>query len=184
VEKLEATVSELIYARDTLRIGLVSSEEARARAAALEDAQGFFSDLADDLVYGDLGEVERDNLEAKAKSIQKQLDYLQESLTDSQKKFSDAREALDSATSVYTEAIENQTNRRVAIDQLRVHVKENILYYMQAIWDHEPPDQRFFRLYYQDVELPEPTGEFRIRLATPGEIARGVPTVLRAVSFM
>jgi hypothetical protein len=35
-----------------------------------------------------------------------------------------------------------------------VHVKENILYYMQAIWSHEPPDQRFFRLYNKDVPIP------------------------------
>ncbi|VTZ59781.1 hypothetical protein EMEDMD4_1240009 [Sinorhizobium medicae] len=30
--------------------------------------------------------------------------------------------------------------------RLRMHVKQNILFYMQAIWNHEPPDQRFFRL--------------------------------------
>lgn len=188
VEKLEATVSDFLSARDILRVGLVSSEESRNRAAAIENAQGWFSDFADDLVTGDLGELNRDNLEAQVKSIQKQLDYLQESLTDSQKQLATAREALDSATRTYTEAIENQTNRRVAIDQLRVHVKENILYYMQAIWDHEPPDQRFFRLYYQDVELPEAGATsmapaFSIRRATPEEIARGVPTVRRGSEF-
>ncbi|MBI5751725.1 MAG: hypothetical protein HZA59_06210 [Hydrogenophilales bacterium] len=187
VEKLEATVSDLLSVRDTLRVGLVSSEESRARAAAAEDAQGWFSDLAEDLVSGDPDEMSRDVLDARVKSIQKQLDYLQESLTDSQKQLATAREALDSATRAYTEAIENQTNRRVAIDQLRVHVKENILYYMQAIWDHEPPDQRFFRLYYQDVELPETSttdiSAFGIRRATPEEIARGVPTVRRGREF-
>ena len=41
----------------------------------------------------------------------------------------------------------------VEIDRLRVHVKDNILYYMQAIWSHEPPDQRFFRLYNIDVPV-------------------------------
>jgi hypothetical protein len=39
------------------------------------------------------------------------------------------------------------------IDRLRIHIKENILYYMQAIWDHEPPDQRYFRLYNVDVPM-------------------------------
>lgn len=37
------------------------------------------------------------------------------------------------------------------IDRLRLHVKDNILYYMQAIWNHEPPDQRFFRLHRLNV---------------------------------
>ncbi len=39
------------------------------------------------------------------------------------------------------------------MDRLRVHVKKNILYYMQAIWRQEPPDQRYFRLY--DLEVPD-----------------------------
>ena len=34
-------------------------------------------------------------------------------------------------------------------------MKQNILYYMQAIWDYEPADQRYFRLY----NLPVPTFE-------------------------
>jgi len=35
-------------------------------------------------------------------------------------------------------------------------VKENILYYMQAIWHHEPPDQRYFRVYNIEVSIVEP----------------------------
>ncbi|GIH02869.1 hypothetical protein Rhe02_09360 [Rhizocola hellebori] len=46
-----------------------------------------------------------------------------------------------------------------AIDRLRVHVKDNILYYMQAVWSHEPPDQRFFRLYNIDVPMVEFSSE-------------------------
>lgn len=184
VEKLEATVTNLLSVRDALRNSLVSTEESRDRAAAAESAQGFFSDLADDLFRGDSGELDREKLEATVKSIQKQLDFLKESLTDSQGQLATARETLDSATTAYTEAIESQTNRRVAIDQLRVHVKENILYYMQAIWDHGPPDQRFFRFYYQEVELPEPTTDSRtIRRATDEEIARSVPTVRRGGEY-
>jgi len=59
--------------------------------------------------------------------------------------------ALESATSKYSQALEEQFNRRTEILRLRVHVKDNILYYMQAIWDQEPPDQRFFRLYQLKV---------------------------------
>jgi hypothetical protein len=35
-------------------------------------------------------------------------------------------------------------------------VKQNILYHMHAIWGHEPPDQRFFRLYNKNVMCPLP----------------------------
>lgn len=59
--------------------------------------------------------------------------------------------ALNRATNEYARVIENQFNRRAEILRLRAHIKDNILYYMQAIWDHEPPDQRFFRLYNKKV---------------------------------
>src|SRR6267154_1220312 len=39
------------------------------------------------------------------------------------------------------------------IDRLRVHVKDNIIYYMQAIWSYEPADQRYFRLCNIDVPV-------------------------------
>jgi hypothetical protein len=36
---------------------------------------------------------------------------------------------------------------------LRIHVKNNIIYHMQAIRTYEPPDQRYFRLYDLDVPV-------------------------------
>ena len=38
------------------------------------------------------------------------------------------------------------------VKRLLVHLRNNILYYMQAIWTLEPPDQRFMRL--QNVAVP------------------------------
>jgi hypothetical protein len=60
--------------------------------------------------------------------------------------------AIDKLSSCVTE----HYDRVAEIDRLRVHVKENILYYMQAIWREEPPDQRFFRLYNIDVPVVTP----------------------------
>jgi hypothetical protein len=60
------------------------------------------------------------------------------------------------ATQKYADAMQKQFSRTVAIDQLRVHMKQNIFFYMQAIWSHEPPDQRFFRLYNKQVFCPRP----------------------------
>lgn len=55
--------------------------------------------------------------------------------------------ALNDITEKYANALADHFNHKAYIDRLRVHVKQNILYYMQAIWSHEPPDQRFFRLH-------------------------------------
>jgi hypothetical protein len=67
-----------------------------------------------------------------------------------------AMSALQAAVDRLSAAIREHYNKVSEIDRLRVHVKDNILYYMQAIWSHEPPDQRFFRLYNVDVPVLVP----------------------------
>jgi hypothetical protein len=186
VEKLENQVASFLTTRDGLRETLANLTERAEIASAGEpdDIQrgfvnmltGGFSEIAG--AFG--GATDSEKLEAARKVAEMRLDYLKESLSDAQSKLSRAAEALNQATSQYTRALEEQSNKRTAIDQLRVHVKQNILYYMQAIWDHEPPDQRFFRLYHQEVELPAPATQVcRMRLATPEEIDRGVPGIRR-----
>jgi hypothetical protein len=72
--------------------------------------------------------------------------------------------ALQEAIDKYTRALQEHFDRQTAIARLRIHVKENLFYYMQAIWDYEPPDQRFFRLYNIEVpwiELQETTARVR-----------------------
>src|SRR5262245_10696668 len=61
--------------------------------------------------------------------------------------------ALHAAVDKLSSAVKEHYDRVAEVDRLRVHVKENILYYMQAIWRQEPPDQRFFRLYDLDVPI-------------------------------
>jgi hypothetical protein len=69
--------------------------------------------------------------------------------------FTTAVTALQTAIDKLSAAIREHYDNVAAIDRLRVHVKDNILYYMQAVWSHEPPDQRFFRLYNIDVPMFE-----------------------------
>jgi len=64
-----------------------------------------------------------------------------------------ATTALQAAVDKLSVAVTEHYDKVAEIDRLRVHVKDNILYYMQAIWSHEPPDQRFFRLYNIDVPV-------------------------------
>jgi hypothetical protein len=61
--------------------------------------------------------------------------------------------ALQAMTETYTKALSEYWNRRVQVGRLRVHIKQNILYYMQAVWSHEPSDQRFFRLH--QIKAPQ-----------------------------
>jgi hypothetical protein len=67
-----------------------------------------------------------------------------------------ATTALQAAVDRLSAAMREHYDKVTQIDRLRVHVKDNILYYMQAIWSYEPPDQRYFRLYNIDVPVITP----------------------------
>jgi hypothetical protein len=61
--------------------------------------------------------------------------------------------AMQVAIDKYTAAATKHFDMLADIDRLRVHVKDNIIHYMQAIWTYEPSDQRYFRLYNLEVPL-------------------------------
>src|SRR2546430_12407796 len=67
-----------------------------------------------------------------------------------------ATTALQVAIEKLSAAMKEHYDKVTEVDRLRVHVKENILYYMQAIWNHEPPDQRYFRVFQIGVPIVEP----------------------------
>ena len=52
-----------------------------------------------------------------------------------------------------------------------MHIRNNIFYYMQAIWSMEPPDQRFLRLHKVRVPVLElESRSYRVRVATDDDI--------------
>ncbi|MBL7840573.1 MAG: hypothetical protein JNJ75_10565 [Cyclobacteriaceae bacterium] len=69
---------------------------------------------------------------------------------------------LQTLTNQYVDELKKVLDREHSITQLRIHVKQNILYYMQAIWDHEPTDQRFFRLANLEIDWFEPLDEITL----------------------
>jgi hypothetical protein len=88
------------------------------------------------------------------------VDYAKETLDRAEREKARLLSQLDVATTALqvavdklSQAVKDHYDRVAEIDRLRLHVKENILYYMQAIWRHEPPDQRFFRLWYLYVPI-------------------------------
>ena len=59
---------------------------------------------------------------------------------------------------------------------LFVHIKQNILHYMQAIWSYEPTDQRFFRLYNTPVVDIQGTLKFQL-MTSPRDVDVTSPPV-------
>src|SRR5262249_23256922 len=84
--------------------------------------------------------------------------------------------ALHAAVGKLAAATREHYDKVAEIDRLRLHVKENILYYMQAIWSHEPPDQRYFRIFEIQVPVPVPVaGSTNVDLpisAPPGPLGK------------
>jgi hypothetical protein len=106
------------------------------------------------LIKGDIAGVEASQMMA---------DYTEDTLSRAEKEKARLESQLEVAVSAlqvaidkFSTAVKEHYNRVVEIDRLRLHIKDNILYYMQAIWNHEPPDQRFFRLYNLDVKIYKP----------------------------
>lgn len=60
--------------------------------------------------------------------------------------------ALHQMTTDYNNVMRDHLDTITQTRRLITHIKENILYYMQAIWSMEPPDQRFMRLF--KVKVP------------------------------
>src|SRR5262245_55598913 len=58
---------------------------------------------------------------------------------------------LQAITAEYTQVMQDHLDKLTMVERLLLHIKENILYYMQAIWELEPADQRYMRLMNIDV---------------------------------
>lgn len=63
--------------------------------------------------------------------------------------------ALRQLTTEYNAAMRDHLDKITQVRRLLTHIRENILYYMQAIWMMEPPDQRYMRLYKTEVPVFE-----------------------------
>lgn len=173
VEKLESLVSGQLQSRDIQRESIIENTLKKDLVPEMPGALKVFT-------WGhDPSDAVRDAYDAYAKAGETRLKYTEEALADAQDKLRKATGAFEQATKDYAEAIKNQYTRHVQIDQLRVHVKQNILYYMQAIWSHEVSDQRFFRLYNKKVFCPEIAAGCTPKVSIlPGSFAPGsIPLV-------
>jgi hypothetical protein len=50
---------------------------------------------------------------------------------------------LHALTDDYNKAMQSRLDEETKVRRLLVHIRNNIFYYMQAIWSMEPPDQRY-----------------------------------------
>ncbi|MEM7663403.1 MAG: hypothetical protein AAF292_14245 [Pseudomonadota bacterium] len=174
VEELAENVETLASAQATLRDALVQTSQreklarvARKRARKrrrrrllrkifmplpIPGAGAKIASGASGLGFGSRGE-DPEALEAQREALETRLGFIEGNLEDGRARLTRANTALENATEELTEAVEDSFTKRNLVAQLRIHVKDNILHYMQMIWSYEPTDQRFFRLY--GIKVPE-----------------------------
>jgi hypothetical protein len=81
--------------------------------------------------------------------------------------------ALNTVTEQYAKAYAEHANRLLEVAGLRVHFKENVLYYMQAIWSYTFQDQIFFAL--AKIKVPRLAARKKIYdLSEPANVPLGV----------
>lgn len=153
--------------RDVARNAVEQSVIAAAGIAAAGDAFG--NGLGFHLGKK-LFNAAEDVAETQAENARAALAWADQDLNRIEQIVSGAATSLERATTAYVQAIEQRLNRRVQIDRLILHVKENILHYMQAIWAAEHADQRYLRLYDMEIQWP---GDVEVAISeVPGKAAR------------
>ena len=174
----------------------IASRQAAAQRAAMDQAVyhkagggglfGFVEGIADsalkpldDLLFGSGDSGQNDS---NRQALQDRAEEAADQVRDLTFRMEREVTALNALTESYTKALREHNNHLTEIARLQVHVKDNIMYYMQAIWAHEPPDQRFFRLH--NTPVPDMTHQnrgFRIGLdqALATTMARPHESLLR-----
>src|SRR5204862_7552708 len=62
---------------------------------------------------------------------------------------------LHALTENYNKTLQERLDNETKVKRLLVHICNNITHYMHCIWNMEPPDQRYLRLYKVQVPLLE-----------------------------
>ncbi len=149
---------------ETLRLELaMAGRQAENRYQALENAiakrigeeseektDGWFSDVKD--FFGGGGQ---DPEAAKARELAAK-DAHQYAVEKAEKAAAALRQevtTLHHLTTEYNNTLRNHLDNETRVSRLLAHLRNNIFYYMQAIWSMEPPDQRFLRLH--KVQVPQ-----------------------------
>lgn len=163
VEELKEDVSESRALTESRYAALQRSMERTARAAQRKSKSGglfgfakklttfnIVGDFADRFIGGDAESAEA----ARVREAASQDAYQREiqKLRDQEGQLAGSNNSLARATEEYTDRLSEHLSNVVLITELKNHIKDNITHYMQAIWMHEPFQQRWLRL--KDVPVP------------------------------
>jgi hypothetical protein len=163
VDKISQQVQVADIAVNAAGLGLQNAQQQQVNDLQTAESVSFVKSFFDPLNLTQVGKVDDGN------SDRARIDMAKDALQRAQTKSDDLKgqlrtelTALQVAIDKYTAAATKHFTMLADIDRLRLHVKDNIIHYMQAIWTYEPPDQRYFRLYNLDVPVFTQLGNIQI----------------------
>ena len=163
VDKISQQVQVADIAVNAASLGLQNAQQQQVNDFQTAESVSFVKSFFDPLNLTQAGKIDDGN------SDRAQIDMAKDALQRAQTKSDDLKSqlrteltALQVAIDKYTAAATRHFTMLADIDRLRLHVKDNIIHYMQAIWTYEPPDQRYFRLYNLDVPVFTQGGNIQI----------------------
>ena len=154
VDKISQQVQVADIAVNAAGLGLQNAQQQQVNDEQTAESVSFVKSFFDPLNLTQAGKIDDGNSDRARIDMAK--DALQRAQTKSDDLTSQLRTeltALQVAIDKYTAAATKHFAMLADIDRLRLHIKDNIIHYMQAIWTYEPPDQRYFRLYNLDVPV-------------------------------
>jgi len=111
---------------------------------------GVIEDVFEFVFGGDEG-TQEEEYEARMEGSLDWLDRINQKLKSKQEELTIQRNALDRAIADFNKGVLEKHSKIRQVERLIDHLRDNILYYMKAIWSHEPPDQRYLRLMDKEV---------------------------------
>lgn len=155
VEQLSRQLDARSNLRDDVRSRIIQLLQGVEEDKTAQDVAAAIFSGGLSLLFNGGGDGQATSLAATKEAAERELEFSESEFNDVESRMRTAISALEASTDKYVKALNDQMNHRTAIDKLKIHIKDNILYYMQAIWSHEPTDQRFFRLYDLPIEWVE-----------------------------
>jgi hypothetical protein len=146
VDRIQQNHTQLVQQVKTRNAQLEAMMKARADKVAGEGGEGFLEKGWEFVVGGgdeedlEAARMREENARETYEKAVREEKELRESLQSE-------TAALNAATQAHAKAFAEHANHLLEIASLRVHIKANILYYMQAIWSHTFRDQVFFSLH-------------------------------------
>jgi hypothetical protein len=168
VQAIREKHRQIVSERDRLEDALDAAVIARAERVGAQNSEGWL-ESAYETVVGDGGGEDIESVRIIEDLRKDQHERAAREEKDLRMRLDSEIAALQNARREHAKANAEHSNRLLQIAGLRAHFKENMLYYMQAIWSFTFKDQVFFTL--SKVKVPKLTAAQKTYdLAVPTEL--------------